>query len=76
MKKVLMVIAFSLLLAGCGKSPFNEVDVSVIYNGQSAVCNLTSSTADVIDKQGMWDDGDFLGAWKLYDKAYLPPSLS
>ncbi len=58
------------------KSQFSEVDVSVIYNGQSAICNLTSSTADVIDKQGMWDDGDFLGAWELYDRAYLPTSLS
>jgi hypothetical protein len=53
------------------KSAFSEVDVSFIDNHKSpalfAYCNLTSMNADKIDKAGMWDDGDFTGAWALYN---------
>jgi hypothetical protein len=56
------------------KSPLSEVDITFIDNNKViAGCNLTSKTEDKIDKAGMWDDGDFVGAWPLYDTAYLNP---
>ncbi len=57
------------------KSAFSEVDVSFIDNHKSpalfAYCHLTSTNADKIDKAGMWDDGDYTGAWTLYNSTYF-----
>jgi hypothetical protein len=53
------------------KSTFTEVDITFIDHHRSnatfASCRLTSAGADRIDRAGMWDDGDYVGAWKLYD---------
>lgn len=53
------------------KSAFSEVDITFIDhhkgNAAFASCHLTSAGVDKIDKAGMWDDGDFVGAWGLYD---------
>jgi len=53
------------------KSPFSEVDITFIYhqkgNAPFASCRLTSAGVDNIDKASMWADGDFTGAWSLYD---------
>jgi len=53
------------------KSDFREVDITFTDqhkgNGPFASCRLTSAGVDKIDKAGMWDDGDFVGAWALYD---------
>lgn len=53
------------------KSPFSEVDITFIDHQKGkapfASCRLTAAGVDNIDKAGMWDDGDFTGAWSLYD---------
>jgi hypothetical protein len=53
------------------KSDFAEVDISFLdaHEGANpfASCRLTSTREDQIDKAGMWDDGDYTGAWSLYD---------
>ena len=53
------------------KSAFSEVDISFIDTHKKATpfasCDLTSINADKIDKAGMWDDGDYAGAWSLYN---------
>jgi hypothetical protein len=52
------------------KSAFREVDITFTdqnKGGTFASCNLTSAGVDKINKAGMWDDGDFVGAWALYD---------
>ena len=53
------------------KSSFSEVDITFIDyhkgNASFASCRLTSAGVDKIDKAGMWDDGDYTGAWSLYD---------
>lgn len=54
------------------KSNFREVDVTFTdqaKGGLFASCNLSSAGVDKIDKAGMWTDGDFTGAWALYDEA-------
>jgi hypothetical protein len=55
------------------KSAFAEVDVSFIDhnkgNAAFASCSLTSAGVDKIDKAGMWNDGDYVGAWSVYDSA-------
>ncbi len=54
------------------KSQFREIDITFIVKGRGgASCRLISKTVDKIDKAGMWDDGDFDGAWKLYDSTSL-----
>jgi hypothetical protein len=54
------------------KSHFREIDITFIVKGRGgASCRLISKTVDKIDKAGMWDDGDFDGAWKLYDSTSL-----
>lgn len=50
------------------KSTFAEVDITFINQSTAfASCRLTSATFDKIDKAGMWVDGDFVGAWAMYD---------
>jgi hypothetical protein len=50
------------------KSPFTEVDITFINQSTAfASCRLTSATVDKIDKAGMWTDGDYVGAWAMYD---------
>lgn len=53
------------------KSAFSEVDITFVDNQKGNVhfasCRLTSAGVDRIDKAGMWDDGDYRGAWPLYD---------
>jgi len=54
------------------KSDFLEVDITFLKNGASVgSCHLTSRTVDKIDKAGMWDDGDSVGAWAMYDSASI-----
>ena len=54
------------------KSQFREVGITILHKGRGvAACRLTSKTADKIDKAGMWDDGDFDGAWTMYDSASI-----
>lgn len=52
------------------KSAFIEVDITFINGRQNTVfasCRLTSAIVDKIDRAVMWDDGDYVGAWALYD---------
>jgi hypothetical protein len=52
------------------KSSFSEVDITFVSTGKKiAYCKLTSNTVDVIDRAGMWTDGDIDGAWSKYDSA-------
>lgn len=57
------------------KSAFSEVDITFIDhhkgNAAFASCRLTSAGVDKIDKAGMWSDGDYRGAWSLYDGTYF-----
>jgi len=54
------------------KSDFLEVDITFLANGSSvASCHLTSQTVEKIAKAGMWDDGDYVGAWTLYDSVSI-----
>ncbi len=57
------------------KSAFTEVDITFIdhhkVNAAFASCRLTSAGVDKIDKAGMWDDGDYVGAWAMYDGTYF-----
>lgn len=52
------------------KSAFTEVDITFVnQNIVFASCHLTSAIVDKIDKAGMWDNGDYVGAWAAYDSA-------
>ena len=44
-------------------SPFSEVGITFLKNGAPmASCRLTYQTVDKIDKAGLWNDRDFVGA--------------
>lgn len=52
------------------KSQSSSVDIVFEHNGGIiAECKASAHCADTIDKAGMWDDGDFEGAWNMYDVA-------
>jgi hypothetical protein len=57
------------------KSTFTEVDITFMSRRKGsapfAACRLKSAGVDRIDKAGMWEDGDFVGAWSLYDSTYF-----
>jgi hypothetical protein len=54
------------------KSDFKEVDITFLMNGASvASCRLTSQTVDKIDNAGLWNDGNYEGAWAMYDSASM-----
>ena len=53
------------------KSTLTEVTISFTASQLGAApfasCRLTSARVDAIERAGMWDDGDYRGAWSLYD---------
>lgn len=53
-KSALTEVIISFTASQLGSTPF-------------ASCRLTSERVDAIERAGMWDDGDYKGAWSLYD---------